>query len=105
MNDPSPKDQLAGFLAKYSSETADLVEQVLAKMRSRLKGAWEKVYDNYNALVVGFGPTERPSEALFSIVLYPSKVSLYFLTGASLPDAHGILEGKGKIVRHIPLET
>jgi hypothetical protein len=29
---------------------------------------FEMVYDNYNGLVVGFSPTERPSDALFSIV-------------------------------------
>jgi hypothetical protein len=39
----------------------------LAKMRARLPGAVELVYDNYNALAIGFGPTERTSEAVFSI--------------------------------------
>ena len=61
------------------------------------------MYDNYNALVVGFGPTERPSDALFSIVVYPRYVSLAFLTGATLTDPEGVLEGEGKKVRHVRL--
>ena len=44
---------------------------VRAKLRKRLKGALEFVYDNYYSLVIGFGPSERPSEAIFSIVLLP----------------------------------
>jgi len=37
------------------------------------------VYDNYNFLVIGFSPTERPSEAIFSIAMSPRRVSLCFL--------------------------
>jgi hypothetical protein len=73
-------------------------------MRTYLPGAFELVYDNAYALVVGFGPNERPSEALFSIVIYPRKVSLCFLYGASLPDPEGRLAGGGKQVRHIRLD-
>jgi Domain of unknown function (DU1801) len=74
-------------------------------MRERLPGAWEFVYDNAYALVVGFGPSERPSEALFSIAIYPKKVSLCFLWGAHLPDPDGLLEGGGRQVRHIRVEN
>ena len=105
MSDKSPEDQLVDFLSKYLPEIVDLTEEILAKMRSRLKGAVEMVYDNYNALVIGFGPTEKPSEALFSIVVFPRYVSLCFLTGATLPDPNGLLKGDGKVVRNIPLET
>jgi hypothetical protein len=48
-------------------------------MRKLVPGAIEMVYDNYNWLVIGFGPPERPSEAIFSIVLPPGKVTLCFL--------------------------
>jgi len=37
------------------------------------------VYDNYNALVIAFSPNERPSDAIFSIALYPHWVNLFFL--------------------------
>ena len=75
-------------------------------MRSRLPGAIEIVYDNYNALAIGFGPSERTSEAIFSIAVYPRWVSLFFLqSGIRLPDPKRLLKGTGKRVRHIVLES
>ena len=66
----------------------------------------ELVYDNYNALAVGFGPTERASELIFSIAVYPRAVSLFFLqSGTKLSDPKGLLQGSGTKVRHIVLES
>jgi hypothetical protein len=74
-------------------------------MRARLPGAVQFVYDNYNALVIGFGPTERTSDAVFSIALYPRWVNLFFLNGAGLHDPHKLLQGSGSRVRSIRLDT
>jgi hypothetical protein len=103
MKNSTPKGQLDSFLAKYTPDIATLARTVLAKMRKLLPGAVELVYDNYNWLVIGFGPTERPSEALFSIVLAPRWVTLCFLWGARLPDPHKLLRGGGKRVRNLRL--
>jgi hypothetical protein len=99
----SPQGRLDGFIDKFTPEIAALARECLAKMRARLPGAVQLVYDNYNALAVGFGPSERASEAMFSIVLYPRWVTLFFLQGAGLADPKGLLKGKGKVVRHIVL--
>lgn len=104
MKEPSPAKQLAAFIAKYSPEIAGEARKVLSAMRKRLPGAVEMVYDNYNWLVIGFGPSERPSEAIFSIVLAPRWVTLCFLHGAKLPDPQRLLKGGGKQVRHIRLK-
>jgi hypothetical protein len=74
-------------------------------MRQRLPGSIEMVYDNYNALVIGFVPNERPSDAVFSIALYPRHINLFFLQGAGLPDPHERLQGSGNLVRSIKLEN
>jgi hypothetical protein len=103
--EPSPKVQLAAFLAKFTPETAALAKAVLTKMRARLPGAVELVYDNYNALAIGFGPTERASEAIFSIAVFPRWVSLFFLYGAALPDPKKVLKGSGNKVRHIVIKN
>jgi hypothetical protein len=103
MKTKSPKTQLAEFLAKYSPEIATLARAVLRKMRARLPGAIELVYDNYNALAVGFGPSEKASDAIFSIALYPRWINLFFLHGVGLPDPKRLLKGNGKVVRHVPL--
>lgn len=103
--DTSSKAQLAAFLAKFTPETAALAKAVLTKMRARLPGAVELVYDNYNALAIGFGPTERASEAIFSIAVFPRWVSLFFLYGVTLPDPQKVLRGSGKKVRHIVIKN
>lgn len=100
----TPAQHLKSAIAKYSPEVAAMGRAVLKKMRARIPGAVEMVYDNYNALVIGFGTTDRSSEALFSIVLYPRYVGLCFLFGAKLHDPHKLLKGAGKRVRWIRLE-
>ena len=101
----NPKKQLDLFLAKYNPPIASLARQALTKLRKRLIGSLEMVYDNYNALVIGFVPNERPSDAIFSIALYPDHVSLCFLQGAGIPDPNGRLLGSGNVARHIRLES
>jgi len=95
--------QLDGFIAQYSREVAKLGAAAIARMRNLLPAAQVLVYDNYNALAVGFGPSERSSEIVFSIALYPRWVSLFFAKGAGLPDPHRRLSGSGNVVRHVVL--
>jgi hypothetical protein len=101
----NPKKQLDSFLAKYSPGIASLARGALTTMRKRLPGSLEMVYDNYYALVIGFVPNERPSDAIFSIALYPDHVTLCFLQGAGIPDPRHRLLGSGNVVRHIRLES
>jgi hypothetical protein len=100
----SAETQLDSFLAKYTPEIRSAGRAAVGKLRTRFPGAVVLVYDNYNALAIGFGPTERPSDVVFSIALFPRWVNLFFLQGADLPDPAGRLEGTGKRVRQIVLE-
>jgi len=97
--------QLESFIAKYLPEVAAEAKAVLEKMRQRYPTALELVYDNYNALAIGFGPSERASDAIFSIAIYPKWVSLFFLQAQGLPDPDKLLKGSGKVARHIVLAT
>ena len=63
------------------------------------------IYDNYNALVMGFAPSDRPSEAVLSIVVLPRYVSICIIQGARLPDPHGVLRGSGNQVRNVRLAS
>jgi len=102
----SPQAQLDSFLDKFTPDIAAQARVALRKMRARLPGALELVYDNYNALAIGFSPTERAGDGVFSIALYPRWISLFFLqSGTRLRDPEGILAGSGNQVRHIVLET
>jgi hypothetical protein len=73
-------------------------------MRARLPGAQLLVYDNYNALAIGFSANDKVGGVVFSIAIYPRWVSLFFFGGPSLPDPHNLLKGAGNTVRHIVLK-
>ena len=104
MAEESPERRLAQFIAKFSPEVARAARVARTKVRKLLPGAFELVYDNYNALALAFGPTEKTSDVILSIALYPRWVSLFFARGAKLPDPSAILRGSGSQIRHVVLE-
>jgi hypothetical protein len=103
-NAPGARRQLDDFIAKYSPAIAKLARAAFLRLRKRLPGASVLVYDSYNALAIGFSPSERASEIVFSLALYPRWVSLFFTQGASLTDPKRRLKGSGNAMRHIVLE-
>ena len=74
-------------------------------MRKRYPTATEIVYDNYNFFVIGYSPTARPSDSIFSIAAAANGVGLAFLRGSTLKDPDGILEGEGKLNRFVRLRS
>jgi hypothetical protein len=95
--------QLDGFIDKFAPATAALARALIARMRARLPGATMMVYDNYNALAIGFGSSDKVSWAVLSLAVYPRWVNLFFLHAAGLADPQGLLKGSGGKVRHIRL--
>ncbi|MFZ1689034.1 MAG: DUF1801 domain-containing protein [Flavobacteriales bacterium] len=100
-----PEEQLDGFLAKYDPAIEAQARAARRKMQARFPNAIEMVYDNYNALVIGYCPTEKPSEAILSLAMLPDHISLCFLQNAGkLPDPERLLVGSGRTARHIKLK-
>lgn len=93
--------QLRSFLAKFDPVNQRLIRSVRRNVRAKFPAAFEIVYDNYNFLVIGYSPTERPSDAIVSITANASGVGLCFLHGASLPDPDRLLIGSGVQTRFI----
>jgi hypothetical protein len=102
-SDSAQEKQIAEFLAKYTPEIIAFATDARKRMRKDVPGGVEFVYDNYNALVFGYGPSERPSEAVLSLALMPEWVTLCFLKGAKLNDPKKLLKGSGNVVRSIRL--
>ena len=101
--------QLASFFAKYEPAIVKLGKTLRARLRSRLPGLFEivYVYDSQSALVISYSPTENGYEGLCSLALYPRSVKLFFGQGALLSksDPNKLLQGSGKTVRHVVLNT
>jgi hypothetical protein len=97
--------QLKGFIEKFEPERQALIRSVRKALRKRMPTANELVWDNYNFFVIGYSPTERPSDTFFSIAGAANGVGLSFYHGATLPDPHKILLGSGSQNRFIRLES
>jgi hypothetical protein len=105
MQTESPAKQIAGFIAKFDDANAKLIRAARAAMRKRYPTATEIIYDNYNFFVIGYSPTARPSDAIFSIAAAANGVGIAFLQGATLKDPDGLLQGSGKQNRFLRLKS
>ena len=101
--------QLASYFAMYPPATAKLGKTLRAKLRARLPGLFEIVYlyENQDALVISYSPTERGYEGVCTLSVYPDVVKLGFVQGAALSkaDPNKLLQGRGKGVRYVPLSA
>lgn len=101
----SATQQLASFIAKFDPAVARLIRSSRVAMRKRFPTANELVYDNYNFLAIGYCSTEKTSDCIVSLASYAHGVSLFFYYGAKLADPHRLLQGEGKQVRFIRVES
>ena len=92
----TPKAQLDSFLDKFTPQMAKSARGVLAAMRKICPGANELVYDNYNALAIGFATGERVRDVWFSIAVYPRWASLFFFKTLPLKDPGQAAQGYGQ---------
>ena len=102
---PSAETQLASFIGKFAPDDQRRIRAVRAAMRRRLPTANELVYDNYNFFVIGYSPTERPSDAIVSMAARANGVGLCFIHGARLPDPNRVLLGSGNQTRFIRIDS
>jgi Domain of unknown function (DU1801) len=108
MKSPAPAEaerQLKSFIAKFERAHQTLIRAVRKTLHRRFPTAYELVYDNYNFFVIGYGPTERPSDCIVSLVAGANGVGLCFIHGARLPDPRKILRGSGNQTRSIHLDS
>lgn len=96
---------LGTFIKKFEPLHQSLIRSARRILRHRLPAANELVYDNYNFFVIGYSPTERPSDTIVSIAAGANGVGLAFYHGATLPDPHKLLLGSGSQNRFIGLES
>jgi len=104
-NSESAEKQLQRFIGKFEPKHRAIIRAARKALRKRFPTANELVYDNYNFFVIGFGPSERPSDCFISIAAAANGVGLCFIRGATLPDPARILSGSGKQTRFVRLPS
>jgi hypothetical protein len=66
----------------------------------------ELIYDNYNAVAVGWSPTEKMGDIFCSFAVYGNKdVHFGFYWGSKIADPEKMLLGKGNQYRYIKLNA
>jgi len=101
----APDRQLLSYLASYDPHVADLTLAVREVVLEEAPEAIESICKGY-AVSIGFSFTGKPlKDGFCHVVTYSTHVNLGFNRGASLPDPRGVLEGKGKSIRHITIRN
>jgi hypothetical protein len=95
---------ICAFIDRFTPEIAARAHACRAAIHARLPTAFELVYDNYQALALGYASSERQKDCVLSIAVYAKVVRLFFYYGVTLPDPTGRLSGAGNQVRHLLLD-
>ena len=85
----------------------EIVEQAFAARAAILRAAPETselIYQTY-AVSVAFSLTGKLGQAFCHVAVYAGHVNLGFTRGAELADPGGVLEGTGKLIRHVRLQS
>ena len=99
-----PDRQLLDLLAADDRPGAGLALALREMLLEAAPDAMEKVYRNHpSAVWFGFGP--KMSDMFCYIATATSHVNLGFCRGALLPDPNRVLEGEGKVMRHIKFRS
>ena len=99
----SMDDDLRRLLDDSSPEVQYLATSVRARIFELVPVAQEKVMRGYNSLSYGFASGMK--EQFASIVLHRERVNLQLHRATELPDPAGLLEGTGKAMRHVKVQT
>lgn len=100
------EDQVDSFIDKFAPPMQAFIRGCRERLDARFPDAVQLVYDNYNFFVIGFGPSDRPSESVLSLACHKNGINLCFLQhGPDLPDPTKILRGSGNVVRNVRLST
>ena len=101
----TPEAQLRLFIENFDPKEQKLIRSVRSAVRKRLPTANELVYDYYIFFVIGYSPTDRPTDGIVAIAARADGVRLYLMHRTRLPDPKKLLLGSGKQTRFIRVEA
>jgi len=102
---PTPEAQLRSFNDRFDPKQQKFIRSIRAALRKRFPTANEMAYDYSTFFVIAYSPTEQGIDAPVSIAARADGVDLYFSHGPQLPDPKKLLQGSGKQVRFVRLES
>jgi hypothetical protein len=105
-----PKEQVADllkFLYQFDPEVRGKVIWLREFVWDLYPQANELIYDNYNALAVGWSVTEKLGQTFCSIAVYRSSQGIHFgfYWGSELADPQKLLLGDGNQYRYVRVDN
>jgi hypothetical protein len=95
--------ELLGFLKPFGEEITELMLWLREFAWDLHPTANELIYDNYNAVAVGWSPTDRVGHTFCSIAVGRTSKNIHFgfYWGSELADPENLLLGKGNQYRYV----
>ena len=100
-----PDSRLLAYLAAYDRHVSSLALALREIVLEEAPEAVESIVKSY-AVSIGFSFTGKPlKDGFCHVVTYGNHVNLGFNRGALLADPNRVLEGSGKLIRHITFKN
>ncbi|HEY1871241.1 MAG TPA: hypothetical protein VGG71_09295 [Chitinophagaceae bacterium] len=95
--------ELLKFLRPFDHETNELALWLRSFVWDLYPQANELIYDNYNALAIGWSPTDRVGHTFCSIAIFRTNKNVHFgfYWGSEISDPEKKLLGKGNQYRYV----
>ena len=95
-----PSSELIELLAPFDEHLVHSALSARNAVLSQTESAWELIYQTY-AVSTAFSFTEDLKCAFCHVAVYAKHVNLGFNRGVELADPQGLLQGTGKLIRHV----
>jgi len=96
---------LKTFLKPYDKSIQELTFELRNFIVDIVPEANELIWDNYNAVAIAYSKSKKLKDAFCHIAVYSKHVNFGFNRGAELINPAIELNGKGKLIRHISVNT
>jgi len=91
------------FLSTYPADVQALALKTRALVKEIVPDAQERVYEAYKT--IGYGSGTKMDAMFCYIAPMKDRINLGFYRGVVLPDTEGLLEGTGKLLRHVKVRS
>lgn len=93
---------LEPFLMNYSDTVRELARSARALILTVMPKTVEQLDPSAN--LIAYGLDHSYKGLICGITLHKAYINIMFAQGASLPDPQGLLQGTGKLARHVHVE-
>jgi hypothetical protein len=100
----APPPELLEFLYRYDRAVQTLALGLRSLIHEEMAPCHEYIFEMRSKVVLLYGSTEHViADGICNIGVFRKHATLGFSRGADLEDPAGILQGTGKLMRHVPI--